>query len=142
MLQHLGFGRLFIEWVCIILSTASSKFVLNGFPRRAILHHCGLRQADPLFPVLFLFFMEILNAALRRVEDLGVLSPLTCRGICFSTSVYTDDIVIFVHPTARDLGVVRMILQCFGDATNLRTNFDKCSFSPIRCTDEHLAIAA
>ena len=35
-----------------------------------------------------------------------------------------------------------MILQCFGDATDLRTNFDKCSFSPIRCTDEHLAIAA
>ena len=37
---------------------------------------------------------------------------------------------------------MRRVLECFGGASGLRTNMAKCSISPIRCTDEHLAVAA
>ncbi|KAM0909610.1 hypothetical protein ACQ4PT_014711 [Festuca glaucescens] len=137
VLRHLGFGDRFIEWICIILSTASSKLLLNSVPGRPILHRRGLRQGDPVSPMLFLLCMEVLNAALRRAEALGVLSPLPCQGVRFWTSMF-----IFVAPEARDLSFLRLLLESFGGATSLRTNLDKCSISPIRCSDDHLAVAA
>ncbi|KAM0925715.1 hypothetical protein ACQ4PT_003983 [Festuca glaucescens] len=43
VLRHFGFGDHFIEWICIILSTALSKLLLNSVPGRPILHRRGLR---------------------------------------------------------------------------------------------------
>ncbi|KAM0849346.1 hypothetical protein ACQ4PT_053786 [Festuca glaucescens] len=63
-------------------------------------------------------------------------------GVRFRTSMYADDVVIFVAPEARDLSFLRLLLESFGGATGLRTNFDKCSISPICCSDDHLAVAA
>jgi hypothetical protein len=56
--------------------------------------------------------------------------------------MYADDVVIFVAPEARDLSFLSLLLESFGGATGLRTNFDKCSISLIRCSDDHLAVAA
>ena len=53
-----------------------------------------------------------------------------------SVSLFTDDVLIFCHPDAHDLDVVREILRIFGVASGLHTNYDKCSISPIRCSDE------
>ena len=53
MLHHLGFSRRWIDWISLILSTASTKIILNGSPGRRICHARGLRQGDPLSPLLF-----------------------------------------------------------------------------------------
>jgi hypothetical protein len=139
ILQHMGFGRLFIEWVCIVLASDSSKIVLNGVPGMTIPHRRGLWQGDPLSLMLFLLVMEVLNAFIWHAERMGLLSPLPCRGVRLRTSMYADDVVMFVSPTVRVLGLVRAVLHCFGSASGLQTNLGKCSISPIRCTDEHLA---
>ena len=56
-------------------------------------------------------------------------------------SVWNEFLVIL--PRMRNkkniLALVRRI--GFGGASGLRTNMDKCSISPIRCTDDHLAVA-
>lgn len=51
LLQHMGFGRRWRNWVSMILATSSTKILLNGQPRRRICHARGLRQGDPLSPV-------------------------------------------------------------------------------------------
>jgi hypothetical protein len=43
-------------------------------------------------------------------------------------------------PTAGDLRCIRAILQLFPDASGLVTNMDKCSISPIRCSEEEVAV--
>lgn len=103
VLRHVGFGPQFIAWVCALLSSASSKILLNGIPGRPFLHRCGLRQGDLLSPMLFLLAMEVLNALLAKAEGVGVLSPLPCRGVRFRTSMYADDVIIFVNPTPTEL---------------------------------------
>jgi hypothetical protein len=47
VLQHMGFGRRWRNWISAILSTASTKILLNGVPGRRICHARGLRQGDP-----------------------------------------------------------------------------------------------
>jgi len=48
LLSHLGFSRRWNNWISLMLSTASTKVILNGSPGKRICHARGLRQGDPL----------------------------------------------------------------------------------------------
>jgi hypothetical protein len=43
LLEHLGFSRRWRDWISMLLSSASTKVVLNGAPGRWICHARGLR---------------------------------------------------------------------------------------------------
>ena len=47
-LQHLGFGQRWHDWISILLSTASTRVLINGGMRPPIGHACGLQQGDPI----------------------------------------------------------------------------------------------
>ena len=82
MLQHFGFPRRWVNRISILLSSASTKIILNGSPGRRICHARGLRQGDPLSPLLFVLVMEVLNALLHLAgeqELLGKLHPKICE---------------------------------------------------------------
>jgi len=50
--------------------------------------------------------------------------------------MFADDVVIFCHPDVAELATVRELLRVFREASGLRTNFLKCSATPIRCAPE------
>ena len=58
ILRKIGFGPRFCELVAILLSTASTRVMLNGEPGPPIWHRRGLRQQDPLSPTLFVFGID------------------------------------------------------------------------------------
>jgi len=45
-------------------------------------------------------------------------------------SLYADDVVIFLQPSASDIRITLDILQLFGEASGLRTNVQKSSVHP------------
>nr|XP_020165808.1 uncharacterized protein LOC109751329 [Aegilops tauschii subsp. strangulata] len=49
ILPHLGFSRRWCEWVTILLSTASTRVIMNDSLGPPILHAKGLRQGDQTF---------------------------------------------------------------------------------------------
>ena len=76
LLQHLGFSRRWIDWISLMLSSASTKVILNGSPGRRICHARGLCQGDPLSPLVFVIVMEGLNALLKLADNKGLLRTL------------------------------------------------------------------
>lgn len=74
--------------------------------------------------------------------ELGILRRLARRDRATSVSLYADDVVILCHPDETELRAVLDILELFGHASGLRTNFAKCSVSPIACSHEEAAGAA
>ena len=76
LLRHLGFSRRWLDWISLILSSASTKVILNGSPGRRICHARGLRQEDPLSPLLFVLVMEGPNALLNLAYGRGLLRTL------------------------------------------------------------------
>jgi hypothetical protein len=86
--------------------------------------------------------INTLSRVLAKAMELGLLKSIARRELRTAVSLYADDVVIFCHPDEADLRAVRGILELFGEASRLRTNFAKCSVSPIACTEEVAAGAA
>ena len=133
ILRHLGFSRRWTNWISMLLSTASTKIILNGQPGRRICHARGLRQGDPLSPLLFVLVMEPLNALFRLAVNKQVLGPLGNSNIPERIFLYADDVILFSSIAEQDLVAVGTILSMFAAASGLHTNPDKCAITPIRC---------
>ena len=90
--------------------------------------------------MLFILVMDILCAMVKKASEEGLLQPLATRALQQRISLYTDDVVIFLHPAAEDIGVTLDILQLFGEASGLQTSVQKCSVLPIHCREEDRAV--
>jgi hypothetical protein len=51
----------------------------------------GVRQGDPLFPMLFLLAMEPLHRLFQKAQQLGLLENLNKACDTFRVSLYADD---------------------------------------------------
>ena len=105
-----------MDWLDL-LRTASTKVVVNGIPGKSIGHACGLRQGDLVSPLLFVIAMDVLTKIFSKGAAEGVLSSF--RGITAMqrVSIYADDVVLFIRPTASDLRFVKEALHIFGNAS-------------------------
>lgn len=125
------FGERWMSWMSILLCTASTRVLVNGIPARRIFHARGLRQVDPISPLLFVIAMDALTAIFVRAVEEHVITPF--RGIlaCQGLSIYADDVVIFIHQNRQDLWFIKEVLDVFGEAFGLRVSYRKTSGSLI-----------
>jgi hypothetical protein len=86
-----------------------------------------------LSPLLFDIAIDPLQQLLRIATDLGFLRKVLGRGPNLRTSLYADDVVIFLKPILANVDMLASILGNFGRATGLVTNLLKSSVVPIRC---------
>jgi hypothetical protein len=82
--------------LAIIWSTTSSRIMLNGDPGKPIRHARRLRQGDPLSPMLFILAMDPLQKMLDKATQLGLLTPIGPDPIKLHTSLYADDVMLFL----------------------------------------------
>jgi hypothetical protein len=134
ILTRTSFSCYITVWRDIIsglLSSSSTRILLNGMPGDSITHKRGLHQGDQLSPVLFILVMDILNLMVFKAADERLLQPHSSRSIQHRVSLYADDVVMFVRPAAVDIDLTVGILHLFGEASGLKTNIQKNSAAPI-----------
>ena len=73
LLDRMGFGSKWISWMRACISTVRFSVIVNGSLTGFFDNSRGLRQGDPLSPLLFLLIMEALSCMLRRSVERGFI---------------------------------------------------------------------
>jgi hypothetical protein len=87
----------------------------------------GLRQGDPLSPLLFNLVVDALNKMLVKAFDKGLSSGLM-RGFRpegILSLQYADDTLLFMSSQDSDIKNLRIILMLLDKVLGMRINFDK-----------------
>lgn len=138
VLRARGFSEKWCRWIAALLSTASSRILLNGHQGPPIRHFRGVHQGDSLSSVLFIIAMDVLHRMLAKASRDGVLRPMAPREVKFQCSLYANDVILFIRPTIQEALAVKEILRVFGEASGLRMNLAKFLVTPIFGGEETL----
>ena len=116
-----------------LLATSTSSVLLNGARGKWFKHRIGLRQGDPLCPMLFILAMEPLQLMLNKATEEGKLTPICNRKAKFRISLFANDAAIFLNPITAEVEVVKNILNSFASVSGLITNTNKSAVYPVQC---------
>jgi hypothetical protein len=125
MCKVLGIGPRFLSWITNILHTTSTSVLLNGIPGKKIFCRRGVRQGDPLSPLLFVATAELLQYIINQAWHNGELQlPLdNDYGQNFPIIQYADDTLLIMHADIDQLQHLKSLLVQFSDATGSQGKF-------------------
>ncbi len=111
LLSHMGFGSKWIQWIHMCISTVRFSVLINGTTSGFFNSSRGLRQGDPLFPLLFLLFMEMLSKLFKKTEEGGFIRGFQVgsaigEDMGVSHLLFADDIIIFCDACPEQLAYI------------------------------------
>jgi hypothetical protein len=93
MFKHKVFSEKWVTWIKNILSSGSSQVLLNDVSGRGFKCKRGVRQGDPLSPLLFVLGAELLQSIINKAFRMNILR----------------------HPLSKDFDQDYPIIQYAGD---------------------------
>ncbi|XP_035838804.1 secreted RxLR effector protein 78-like [Helianthus annuus] len=130
VLSQIGFPGLWRKWVMDILSSARMSILVNGSPTLEFNVQMGVRQGDPLSPLLFSIGMEALHVATGSALDSGIYKgvKVSITGLTISQLLYADDVLFMGEWTESNFHNLARMLRCFHLSLGLKVNFSKVNF--------------
>ncbi|WVZ64778.1 hypothetical protein U9M48_014252 [Paspalum notatum var. saurae] len=119
-----GFTNKWIHWMKKLLQGGSVSVMVNGKPG-CYFQQRGLRQGDPLSPLLFNLVIDALSAVLHRGKEKGILeglaAHLTYKGVL---NVHCGEDTILLLKDDIEMAVqVKLFLTCYELMSGLKINY-------------------
>jgi len=124
MIQHLGFSDKWVDWTQRILASASSSILLNGVPGNHFQCKRGVRQGDPLSPLLFVLAADLLQCIINKGHQDGLFElPIpSYESDQYPMIQYADDTLLIMKASQRKLFTLKGLLES-STSTGLRVNY-------------------
>ena len=115
LLEWGGFSAKWRRWIFFCLSTIHFSILIKGPPCGFFESSRGLRQGDPLSPLLFVLVVEALGRMLDKAVHEGRMSGFSVdnlegRSLAMSHLLFEDDTLIFCNVDLDQILFLRMIL--------------------------------
>ncbi|XP_074305913.1 uncharacterized protein LOC141641138 [Silene latifolia] len=129
MLNGLGFPERMVTILMQCVSTPSFSIALNGDVFGFFQGKRGLRQGDPLSPLLFTLCLEYLSRVLLVTQKHRSFRfhPL-CKKVGLSHLCFADDLILFCKGEKGSVELLLHAFSLFSKASGLQMNREKSSF--------------
>lgn len=142
LLRARGFGERWITWISCLLQSLSTAVLLNGVVGKSFACKRGLRQGDPLSPLLFILCVDVLFRMLHLASISHLLPAVRVGDATFHTLQFAGDMLLFFDGSSRSAAVIKLILDAFSDSSGLRINYQKSTIIPINLHNEQASSLA
>jgi hypothetical protein len=144
MMKHMGFDDKWRFWTQKILGSGSSAILLNGVPGKLFQCKRGVRQGDPLSPLLFVMAADLLQCIVNKahLEGLFELPIPAYEGVGYPIVQYADDTILVMKASQRELFILKGLLESFSQSTGLRVNYGKSCMVPLNTTNDKAQLLA
>lgn len=129
MLKTFGFNHTFCNWISSILHSAKMSVSINGSQKGYFSCNRGVRQGDPLSPLLFCIAEEVLSRSINMLVEQGKLDLIgAARGSSIpSHCFYADDLMVFCKGKFSNLESLKLVFTRYAESSrqviNLRKSF-------------------
>ncbi|KAM6577500.1 hypothetical protein CsatB_029337 [Cannabis sativa] len=126
LLNNLCFPSRFINWIMTCLKGTSYNLLMNGRIQGKFKGEKGLRQGDPMSPLIFVLIMEYLTRLLAHFSGRKGFGfhPL-CKHLKLTSLCFADDLIIFCKGNLNSVRCVNEAFMRFCQATGLSANKTK-----------------
>ena len=127
LLDKRGFGQKFRRMINQISLGGSVGVKLNNLESDFFLNGKGLRQGDPLSPILFNSVVDVLTKMLIKAHSRNLISGL-CSDLCPGGVIslqYADETNLFVETDQEKATNLKNVLTCFEQVSGMRINYSK-----------------
>uniref|UniRef100_A0A2N9G1C3 Reverse transcriptase domain-containing protein n=1 Tax=Fagus sylvatica TaxID=28930 RepID=A0A2N9G1C3_FAGSY len=136
LLRRCGFSEKWRHWIMFCISTARFSILINGSSCDFFESSRGLRQGDPLSPLLFIIIMEALSKMMDKVVGGGLVLGFSVgmeapRLIMVSHLLFADDTLIFCDADPNQVLQLQYLLTWFEANSGLKVNLGKSELVPV-----------
>jgi hypothetical protein len=127
IMREMNFPPKFIYWIMVCVSTVSYKYAINGQHSEVLKAKRGLRQGDPISPLLFVLIMEYLHRCLQNLhKNPNFNFHPKCEKLQITNICFADDLIMFTRGDETSIKLMMGEFQKFSDSTGLKANPAKC----------------
>jgi hypothetical protein len=144
MLRAKGFLDRWIKWVQDLFCSATSSVLLNQTVGNDFPCKRGVRQGDPLSPLLFAIAANLLESVINHEYAQGTLIPPFPQNPStpFTIVQYANDTILVMKACESQLLIFKDILHKVTLSSGLKVNFHKSCLVPINIDHDHASLLA
>ena len=126
------------------ISQVQFAISVNGQQGERFRGRRGLKQGDPLSPLLFVISMEYLSRLFKHAStQSGFVFHPHCRKMALTHLMFADDLIVFCKAIPSSIQLLMNAFHAFTSCAGLKANLDKssiifggnCSLSQQACLD-------
>jgi len=126
-LRMKGFSQKWCEWIETFIQRGHVGIKINDQIGQNFQTSKGLRQGDPLSPILFDIVADMLAILINRAKEEGLVNGIVPHLVDGGLSIlqYADDTILFMDHDIEKATNMKMILCAFEQLSGLKINFHK-----------------
>lgn len=134
VLRGLGFPEQFVNWIFECISTTTFSVSINGILKGFFPGKRGIRQGDPMSPMLFTICLEYFSRLVKhKISTSSFCYHPNCKEVGISHLAFADDLMLFSRGDTRSVEILMEALKQFEEASGLTVSIEKSKIFHTGC---------